>query len=388
MKHKGFWKKALDFVSHFFIFLTLIVFVITVCLMLFLRVMQKTTGAVFTAAEISDAAKGTMLCVLLITVLFTVIDSLRRRLTVERPIAEITAAAEKMCAGDFDVQIKPALRFASDGQFNRIIDCINQMARELSGVETLRSDFVANVSHEMKTPLSTMQNYATLLQMPNLTAEDRVVYAKAVEDAAARLSDMVTNILKLNRLENQQILPQAVRFDLAEQLCECLLQYEAVWEEKEISLDTALCEGVTVCADRELLALVWNNLFSNAFKFTDCGGKVSLTMAVEDSCAVVRITDTGCGISPEVGAHIFEKFYQGDSSHAVQGNGLGLALVKKAVDILQAEISVESTVGVGTTFTVRIGREDNGIQEHKEYEEYEEYKECEGYNQNEWEENR
>ena len=230
-------------------------------------------------------------------------------------------------------------------------------------METLRTDFIANVSHEMKTPLAVMQNYGTLLQAPDLPEEKRIEYAKAITDASRRLADMMTNILKLNRLENQQIYPNPTTFDLGEQLCESLLQYESVWERKNIEIETDIAEGVQVCADTELLSLVWNNLFSNAFKFTDECGKVTLTLTADDEYATVKITDTGCGMSAEVGAHIFEKFYQGDTSHATQGNGLGLALVKRVVDIMQGEIGVESAVGVGTTFTVRIRRETNGLEE-------------------------
>ena len=117
-----------------------------------------------------------------------------------------------------------------------------------------------------------------------------------------------------------------------------------------------------VTADRELLSLVWSNLFSNAFKFTESGGRVTVTLEAEERYATVKITDTGCGISPDVGAHIFEKFYQGDTSRATQGNGLGLALVKRVVDITHGEIGVESTVGVGTTFAVKIRREKNELE--------------------------
>ncbi|MBQ9793702.1 MAG: HAMP domain-containing histidine kinase, partial [Clostridia bacterium] len=164
------------------------------------------------------------------------------------------------------------------------------------------------------------------------------------------------NILKLNRLENQQIFPKAAKFDLGEQLCESLLQFESVWEKENIRLETEIEENVTVKADGELLALVWNNLLSNAFKFTPSGGTVSVTLTATAHHAVVKVKDTGCGMTPEVGAHIFEKFYQGDTSRATRGNGLGLALVKRVVDILRGEISVESTPGAGSTFTVRIRR--------------------------------
>ena len=230
------------------------------------------------------------------------------------------------------------------------------MTEELGSVETLRTDFIANVSHEMKTPLAVMQNYGTLLQSPELSDEKRIEYARGITDGSRRLADMMTNILKLNRLENQQIYPQTIEFDLGEQLCECLLQYENVWEKAEIEIDTDIAENVIVKADAELLSLVWNNLFSNAFKFTESGGTVSVTLSATEHHAIVKVKDTGCGMSPEIGAHIFEKFYQGDTSHSVQGNGLGLALVKKVVDIMQGEIRVESTIGKGTTFTVRIRR--------------------------------
>ena len=230
-------------------------------------------------------------------------------------------------------------------------------------METLRTDFIANVSHEMKTPLAVMQNYGTLLQAPDLPDEKRIEYAKSITDASRRLADMMTNILKLNRLENQQIYPNLATFDLGEQLCESLLQYESTWERKNIEIETDIAENVLVSADAELLPLVWNNLFSNAFKFTEDGGRVTLTLTADETYATVKVADTGCGMSAEVGAHIFEKFYQGDTSHATQGNGLGLPLVKRVVDIMQGEIGVESAVGVGTTFTVRIRRTENGLEE-------------------------
>lgn len=181
-------------------------------------------------------------------------------------------------------------------------------------------------------------------------------YAKGVTDGARRLATMMSNILKLDKLENQQIYPKAAVYDLSEQLCEALLQYENIWEQKNIEIETDIAEGVTVNADRELLELVWNNLLSNAFKFTPSGGTVSLSLSATEHEAVITVRDTGCGMSAETGAHIFEKFYQGDTSHATQGNDLGLALAKRVVDILHGTIRVESALGKGSTFTVTIGR--------------------------------
>ncbi len=365
MKRGDRYAKILRALNNYFMFFLLVAFVITCCTMLFVTVLSGDIGIELTNENIADAAKLTFWNVLVISFIFTVIDALRRKFTVDRPVRQITEAAGKMIEGDFSVRIKPASRFDSGEKFNEIIECINTMAEELSGVETLRSDFIANVSHEMKTPLAVMQNYGTLLQSPELSEEKRVEYAKAITDASRRLADMMTNILKLNRLENQQIYPKNEVFDLGEQLCECLLQYEGVWEKKEIEISTDIAEDVLVSADSELLSLVWNNLFSNAFKFTNEGGKVSLALTADDRYATVKVTDTGCGMTSEVGEHIFEKFYQADSSRATQGNGLGLALVKRVVDIIDGEIGVESTVGIGTTFTVRIRRNENESQKNR-----------------------
>jgi len=347
--------KLLKGVNNYVVFFLVVAFAVTCCMMLFLNTLGSTMGLVFNAENITSAAKLTFGNVLLITVLFSTFDLIRRKISVERPVRRITEAAERIMQGDFSARIAPMHGLGADS-FNPIIEAINQMAQELGSVETLRTDFIANVSHEMKTPLAVMQNYGTMLQQPGLDEETRVEYAKAVTNSSRRLADMMTNILKLNRLENQQIFPQVREYDLGEQLCECLLQYESIWERSGIEIETDIEDTVRVRADAELLSLVWSNLFSNAFKFTEPGGTVSLSLTATDRHAIVRVKDTGCGMSPEVGAHIFEKFYQGDTSHATQGNGLGLALVKRVVDIMQGEISVESSAGAGTTFTVKIRR--------------------------------
>ena len=347
--------------SSFLLFFLSVGFVVSCCMMLFLNVLSKEMGLTYTSDNIAEAAKITFLNVVIITVLFKTADFIRRRIMVDRPVKMITDAAQRIMNGDFSVRVKHMHGSGMEG-FNQIGESINAMAEELSSVETLRTDFIANVSHEMKTPLAVMQNYGTLLQTPDLPEEKRLEYAKAITDASRRLADMMTNILKLNRLENQQIYSNPTTFDLGEQLCESLLQYESTWERKNIEIETDIAENVIISADSELLSLVWNNLFSNAFKFTEDGGRVTLTLTADETYATVKVSDTGCGMSAEVGAHIFEKFYQGDTSHATQGNGLGLALVKRVVDIMEGEIGVESAVGVGTTFTIRIRRNANGTE--------------------------
>lgn len=356
MKNEKRMKTVLKEIRHFVVFFLLVAFVITCCTMLFVSTLSNTLNITLNDRDLNSAAKLTFMNVVILSFVFYVIDTIRRRLTVERPVKRITDAAEKIMQGDFSVRVSSQSKVGTDDTFNRIIECFNKMAEELGSVETLRTDFIANVSHEMKTPLAVMQNYGTLLQSPELSEEERMEYAKGVTDGSRRLADMMTNILKLNRLENQQIYPQTTEFDLGEQLCECLLQYENVWEKAEIEIDTDIAENVKVKADAELLSLVWNNLFSNAFKFTEAGGTVTVSLSATEHHAIVKVKDTGCGMTQEVGAHIFEKFYQGDTSHSVQGNGLGLALVKRVVDIMQGEIRVESTLGKGTTFTVKVRR--------------------------------
>ena len=349
-------KKLLKALNSYLVFFLPVAFLVTCCIMLFTRLLMSSLGIVLTDEHLHTAAKLTFYNVAGLSLLFTLADALRRRLTVERSARHIAEAAKKIAAGDFSVRVTPPSRFGTDGHFLEIIDCFNRIAKELSGVETLRTDFISNVSHELKTPLAAMHNYGTLLQAPELPDEKRIEYARCITESSRRLADMVTNILKLSKLENQQIFPNAERYNLGEQLCEALLQYESVWEREEIEIETDIAEEVYVQADRELLSLVWNNLLSNAFKFTPSGGTVSLTLTTTDRYAIIKVKDTGCGMSPETGAHIFEKFYQGDTSHATRGNGLGLALVKRVVDIVRGEISVESALGEGTTFTVKIRR--------------------------------
>jgi len=348
------FRRILKALNRYIIIFLMVAFLISCCMMLFVTTFAGNMDLALTNENLGTAAKITFANVLLLSLLFTVGDELHRKLTVERPVKRITQAAEKIMQGDLSVRIEPMQNDAE--QFGEIIDCINKMTEELSGLETLRTDFIANVSHELKTPLAAIRNYGTLLQQPGLDESTRMEYGKAVSDSARRLADMMTNILKLNRLENQQIFPQTQVYDLSSQLCQSLLQFENVWEQADIEIETDIADGVTVKADAELLSLVWNNLFSNAFKFTDSGGCVCVSLTTTDQHAIVTVKDTGCGMTPEVGAHIFEKFYQGDTSRATQGNGLGLALVKRVIDIMQGEISVESAAGVGTTFTVKIRR--------------------------------
>ena len=348
INNNRFWHVFIRLLYNFVLFFAIISFSVTCSVLLFFSVIE------IPEEQIREIAPIVFINVIFLTVIFVVADTIRRKITVERPSEEIQNTLTKMKQGDFDARVRLSGVINEENRFYEIAESVNSLGEELSGIETLRTDFISNVSHEMKTPLAVIHNYGTLLQSPDLTEEQRIEYAKGISGASHRLSEMMTNILKLNRLENQQIYPEVKEFDLGEQICECLIQFESVWEKKSIEIDVNLAEDVRVRADGELLSLIWNNLLSNAFKFTDEGGRVSVTLEDDGKYASVKVTDTGCGMTAEVGAHIFEKFYQGDSSRATQGNGLGLALVKRVVDIVGGEICVESALGVGSEFTVRI----------------------------------
>ena len=351
-RQRPFFRALQNYVTFFL----LVAFVVTCCMLLFVTTMADSMGLVFTRENIAAAAKLIFGNVLLISVVCATIDYIRRKRMVEKPVKQIMDALDQVMQGDFTVRIAPVREFAGETGFNEIIKAINAMTAELQGTETLRTDFIANVSHELKTPLAVISNYATMLQQPMTSEKDRIEYAKAISQSSRRLAALITNILKLNKLENQQIFPQPQEFNLGEQLCECLLAFEDAWEKKNLEIETDIQDDVRIKSDAELLCLVWNNLISNAVKFTPDGGTIGVTLKADERNVIVSVRDTGCGMTAETGKHIFEKFFQGDTSHAAQGNGLGLALVKRVVDILRGEISVQSTPNQGSTFTVRIRR--------------------------------
>ena len=351
-KRTPFFRALQNYVTFFL----LVAFMVSCCTMLFVSVMRDSMGLVLTKDNLASAAKLTFANVLLITLISGTIDYIRRKQMVDRPVKQIMEALDQVMQGDFTVRISPVKEFAGETGFNEIIGCLNKMTAELQGTETLRTDFIANVSHELKTPLAVMGNYATMLQKPGISEEERIEYAKAISHSSRRLAALITNILKLNKLENQQIFPQPQEFDLGEQLCESLLAFEDAWEQKKLEIETDIADDIRIKSDPELLSLVWNNLISNAVKFTQEGGTIGLSLKADETHVTVSVRDTGCGMMPETGKHIFEKFYQGDTSHATQGNGLGLALVKRVVDILGGEITVQSVYGQGSAFTVKFRR--------------------------------
>jgi len=266
-----------------------------------------------------------------------------------RPIRTLEEAMDKVSKGDFNVEL--------DGdnvtQIGRLMNNFNKMTHDLSQIETFKNEFIGNVSHEFKTPLSVIQGYAMLLQNEDLSDEERESYLNIIIDTTKTLSNMTSNILKLSKLENSKIIGEITTIDLSEQIRRCVLGLESSWSEKNLTIDVDLAEEIFVNANEDLLYQVWTNLLSNAIKFTDEGG-IFIRSFIEDEQAVVKITDTGIGMSEEVKARIFDKFYQGDNSHSKEGNGLGLALTKRIVESSFGTIDVESEEKVGSTFIVRL----------------------------------
>lgn len=284
----------------------------------------------------------------------TLFTRMKIKSTYEEPLHKLAEATEQVANGDFSVYVPTTHTSDRLDYLDVMILDFNKMVEELGSVETLKTDFVSNVSHEMKTPIAIIKNYAELLQTGKGTEEERIEYARSIEEAASRLSGLITNILRLNKLEHQRIDPEIETYDLCAQLEECILNYEDMWDEKDLELEVDIEEKTVVDADKNLMELVWNNLLSNAVKFTEPGGKVTVRQTSSDGYAVVEVTDTGCGMSRESIRHIFDKFYQGDTSHSKEGNGLGLALVSRILMLMDGEISAASEEGRGSTFTVRI----------------------------------
>ena len=270
--------------------------------------------------------------------------------TYEIPLQEISKATEKVSKGDFSVSVPTVNPSEKYDYLDYMILDLNKMIEDLNGIETLRTDFISNVSHELKTPLSVMQNYARLLQTPDLTEENRQEYAKAISQNCQQLTSLITNILKLNKLENQQIYPKVPPYDLGEELRECLLTFEDSWTAKNLKLDVEIEDGIMTTTDSQLLSLIWNNFISNAIKFTPENGKITVRLRKIGEVIQVSVQDSGCGMDEKTLSHIFEKFYQGDTSHATKGNGLGLALAARVADICRGKIRVESSPCKGSVF--------------------------------------
>ena len=325
-------------------FFVLIAIIMQLAILCYDFIRQKTSNITLIAVLI-------LIEIIILSTFCTIFDWIRRKIMVDRPTKKILDATEKIAEGDFSIRLEVSREYGKYNEYDLIMENLNKMAIELQKNEVLKTDFISNVSHEIKTPLAVIQNYSTLLQDDSLDSKTRKTYSKTLISASKRITDLITNILKLNKLENQEIQEKPEIFSLTEALAENVVEFETIIEKKNLELNCDF-QDVTIFSSKSLLEIVWNNLISNAIKFTPSGGKIDITLKRKDRNVEIKFTDTGCGMTSETGAKIFEKFYQGDTSHSTQGNGLGLALVKKVIDILGGEISVQSELNKGSTFTI------------------------------------
>ncbi len=266
-----------------------------------------------------------------------------------KPLDDLSAATAQIAKGNFKVSVP----VPSSKEYAPLIKSFNKMAKELAGIETLRGDFISNVSHEFKTPLASIQGFAKLLQDKSLSEEERSEYTEIIIEETSRLTKLAANILSLTRVENQQTVGKRTRFSLDEQIRKIVLMLEHSWSKKDIDMRIEL-DDIYYVGNEELMAQIWQNIINNAIKFTPQGGIISVTLTRGQNNIICKIFDNGPQISPQVKAHIFDKFYQGDKSRATEGNGLGLALVKRVVDLCSGRVYADNVTDGGVCFTVEL----------------------------------
>ncbi|WP_348981202.1 HAMP domain-containing sensor histidine kinase [Bacillus sp. DNRA2] len=272
---------------------------------------------------------------------------------VDRPIIE---AMEMIAQGNFNIDLSVFIKqvHSPENPLYEVAQSINHMANELGQLEKMRQEFISNVSHEIQSPLTSISGFAHALKQNDLSVEERHHYLSIIEAESKRLSKLSENLLKLTSLEAEHPTVDPKNYRLDRQLRRIVLSCEPQWNEKQIEMEVEL-DPVSIDADEELMDQVWINLLHNAIKFTPSGGKIMMDLRVMDNKEVgVRIQDTGIGMTKDVQMRIFERFFKGDKSRnrLMDGNGLGLSIVKKIIDLHQGKITVESTEGEGTTFTI------------------------------------
>lgn len=274
-----------------------------------------------------------------------------------RPIRNLIIGMDKLARGDFHTRVNAGSIMRNYPPFVEAADSFNKMAEELEQTEMLRSDFINNFSHEVKTPIASIAGFARLLKRDNLTREQELEYLNAIEEESMRLSYMATNVLNLTKVENQSILTNVSLFNLSEQIRDCILLLEREWEHKELNLVLDFREHM-ISGNEELLKQVWINLLHNAVKFAPVGHTIQVTISEGDSEIEIRIMNTGSTIPEEKIDMIFNKFYQADESHSTEGNGIGLAIVKRIVLLHRGTVDVCSRDHF-TEFTVTLPKNQN-----------------------------
>lgn len=267
-----------------------------------------------------------------------------------RSVREVKKAMHRVEKGDFSQRLEVT---GFNGEIDELIESYNKMAQELGGIEMFRENFINSFSHEFKTPIVSIQGFAKQLKKENLSEEKKQEYIDIIISESKRLTNLSSNILMLSKLENQQIITDKTSFSLDEQIRNCILLLEKQWTAKDISFDIDMQE-IQYTTNAEMLSQVWVNIIGNAIKFSPEGSSIRVKLFKEGDVITAEITDRGIGMDQQTISHIFERFYQGDRAHASEGNGLGLPLVKRIVELCNGNIRVESQYGKGTNFIVTL----------------------------------
>lgn len=265
------------------------------------------------------------------------------------PIDRLTDATKKVATGDFSIKLETN----REDEIGQLTNNFNEMVKELGSIESLQKEFVDNVSHEIKTPITSIQGFAQLLKDDNISNEEKNEYASIIEEEANRLLSVSTSILRLSKLQNQNRITNKQTIDVSEQIRKTLSLLEPKWKQKEIRFNISM-EKNYFYGDKELMFQVWVNLIENAIKFSNRKGQIDITLQTIDSDIQIKIKDYGIGMDEEERKKIFTRFYQIDKSHSARGSGLGLAIVKRIIELSQGTIQVESKKDIGTTITVRL----------------------------------
>ena len=285
-----------------------------------------------------------------IVVLVTLVNFLFTRF-IYRYLDKISDAMQKVADGDYTVRLDAE----KDQPFRELYRNFNTMAEELGGVEMLKNDFINGYAHELRTPITSINGFAEMLLNDDgtLSREEKRSYLEIIASESRRLADLAGNSLLMSRLDTQKIIPDKKPFSLDEQLRRCSILLSGQWTEKELDMTMDLDEAVYV-GDYDIMQHLWINLLTNAVKYTPKGGSITVTLKNEEKFIAVSVADTGKGIPPEDRERIFDKYYQTDKSHSKRGLGLGLAICKRIVQLCNGSLTVESEVGVGSTFTVKL----------------------------------
>ena len=269
------------------------------------------------------------------------------------PLNQLIKATKVVSTGNFSVRVK---EINNESEIADLLRNFNYMTEELGSIEMFRNDFINNFSHEFKTPIVSIRGFAKQLQNDNLSSEIRKEYTDIIISESERLTNMATNVLLLTKFQNQQFITNQTEYELDEQIRNCIILLERQWTEKKIEIHLDL-EPVKINNNAEMLSQLWINLIENAIKYSDHNGCIIIECHEKVNEIQFKISDDGDGMDDNTLKHIFDKFYQGDTSHAVRGNGLGLSIVKRIVDLCKGEIAVESKIGQGTSFTVKLPKE-------------------------------